>query len=152
MKDASAYRKPEWRASPRHFSNFETSVLARNVGLAIDTMWTWDFINPNMEPATRLRMELLSAQKDLILSWVFTGATSPWVNPVLSGPYGSRIIKDTEYHVYQIEWSMGNVHWSDSPGKVPQNKNFQVGATFSPVSKNRRVCERSSAAIPMQSS
>ncbi|MEA2989810.1 MAG: hypothetical protein QOG83_2521 [Alphaproteobacteria bacterium] len=148
MKEGSKYRAAE-RASPRHFSDFETSVLARQVGLAMDTMWTWDFINPNVEAAATLRMELLSTQTDLILSWVFAGATSPWINPVLSGPSGTRTIKGTQYQVYQIEWSVGNEQWSvGPPGKVPQNKNFQIGGTFSPVGKDRRVCDPSLCGDP----
>src|SRR5262249_32428224 len=115
MKAGSAY-KAEVRARPRHFSDVETSALARNVGLAINTMWTWEFTgtrnNPKKAPATSLRMELLSRQKGLILSWAFAGATSPWINPVLSGPLGTRIINDgqseREYYIYRLEWSVGN--------------------------------------------
>jgi hypothetical protein len=142
MQEGARY-KPEQRASPRHFSNFETSVLARNVGLSIDTMWTWDFINRSTNTATMLRMELLSQQKELILSWVFAGPTSPWVNPVLSGPAGTRVINDAEYHVFYMEWSAGNPQWSGgSPGEVRPNIRFQIGATFSPIGKDRRrICE-----------
>jgi hypothetical protein len=141
MKEGTRYTAGE-RARPRHFSDFETSVLARNVGLAMDTMWTWNFINPNAEAVAKLRMELLSTQKALILSWVFGGASSPWINPLLSGPSGTRTVKGKEYHIYQIEWSASNEHWSGGPlGTVPQNKSFQVGGTFSPVSKDGQVCE-----------
>jgi hypothetical protein len=133
MKEGNDYSYDE-RANTRHFSDFETSALARNVGLAIDTMWTWSLSNPNEEPATKLHMELLSAEPALILSWAFEGDSSPWIKPTLSGPNGERILKGNTYKVYQIEWSMTNDRW-ESPGQVPQRKRFQVGATFSSAGK-----------------
>jgi hypothetical protein len=122
----------EDRAKPRYFSNFETSLLARNIGLSIDTMWTWEFTNPNTQPAATLRMELLSVRKDLTMSWAFAKETSPWVDPVFSGPLDKRVFRGREYNVYRIEWSAGNPQWAGgAPGQVPQGKTFQVGATFS---------------------
>jgi len=131
-----------WKGqSAGSFSDVETSLLARQVGLAMDAMWTWDFINPNDSSASKLRMEVLSIQKELILSWTFAGPTSPWINPVLSGPSGTRTVNGTTYKVYQIEWSLPNEDWTGGKrGAVPAGKGFQVGGTFSSASKDRRVC------------
>jgi hypothetical protein len=140
MQDGDTYSHSD-RAKRRHFSDFETSLLARRVGLAMDTMWTWEFINPNAQTARKLRMEVLSTQKELILSWSFAGGTSPWINPVVSGPSGTRTVNGTEYRVYQVEWSTRNEDWSGGePGHVAAGARFQVGGTFSPVSRERRVC------------
>jgi hypothetical protein len=117
----------ETRSKPRHFSNFETSLLARNVGLALDAMWTWYFSNPDTAPATKLRVELRSLDNDLILSWPFAGDTSPWIDPVLK----ITGTQDSET-VYEIEWSAANSGWSGGPpGQVPQGRSFDVGATLS---------------------
>jgi hypothetical protein len=117
----------ETRSKPRHFSNFETSLLARNVGLAMDAMWTWNFSNPDTATATKLRVELRSLDNDLILSWPFAGDTSPWVDPVLK----ITGTQDSET-VYEIEWSAANSGWSGGPpGQVPQGRSFDVGATLS---------------------
>ena len=112
-------------AKPRHFSNFETSLLARHVGLAMDTMWTWNFINPNAEAVAKLRMELESRETDLILSWPFAGDTSPWINPVLTvtGKRTDKNDNEKVYTTYQIEWSKGNPQWSGRfarPGPAKQ--------------------------------
>ena len=133
------------RALPRHLSDFETSVLARNVGLAIDTMWAWDFVNPNTATGAKLRMEILSTTPTLILSWPFAESTSPWINPTLSESLGKRTRKGkgNEYYVYAIEWSAGQP-WSEVPGgppthpsgRVPGGSHFQVGATFSSASQS----------------
>ena len=133
MKEGGAYDYQQ-RSAKRHFSDFETSALARHVGLAMDTMWTWDFTNPNMEAATKLHMELLSAEPALILSWPLEEASSPWIKPALSGPSGERVFKGKTYKVYQIEWSMANER-SPTPGRVAPGNGFQVGATFSRASK-----------------
>jgi len=123
------------RARHRHFSDHEYSVLASNVGLAMDTMWNWDFINPSAATGTKLRMEFLSGQQTLVLSWSFSGVASPWINPVLSGPSGVRTFKGTTYNVYSIEWSTGHPWSGGASGQVPGGARFHVGATFSSVSK-----------------
>ena len=137
MRRGDAYIWAE-RTKRRHFSDNEYSILAANVGLAMDTMWNWDFINPNggtTPNATKLRMEFLSARPSLILSWSYAGGASPWIDPILTGPTGTRVFKGTTYNVYQIEWSTGQP-WARGPaGEVPSGVKFHVGATFSSVSQ-----------------
>ena len=53
------------RARGRHFSDHEYSVLASNVGLAMDTMWNWDFINPVQRPVQSCAWSFLAASKHL---------------------------------------------------------------------------------------
>src|SRR5262249_19162172 len=88
-----------------------------------------------VETAAKLRMELLSAKHALILSWVFAGETSPWTNPILSGPSGARMFKGTTYNIYHIEWSAAKQWQGGPPGRVPGSKTFHVGAIFSSVSQ-----------------
>ena len=134
MRAGSAYSFTD-RTEPRHFSDHEYSVVASNVGLAMDTMWNWDFINPSAATGTKLRMEFLSGQQTLVLSWSFSGVASPWVNPILSGPAGVRTFKGTTYNVYSIEWSTGHPWSGGASGQVPGGARFHVGATFSSVSE-----------------
>lgn len=123
----------EDRALRRHFSNYEYSLLANNVGLAMDTMWNWDFTNPNANAAAKLRMSFLSTRPQLVIAWVFSGSATPWVSPTLSGPLGTRMFKGTTYNIYQLEWSTGQ-NWSGGPsGQVPAGAHFHVGVTFSSV-------------------
>ena len=140
MRPGTSYSHHD-RAAPRHFSNFETSVLARNIGLAMDTMWIWHLSNPNVEVAARLRIELEhtypgdeSPEKDLVLSWAFAGDTSPWVAPVLTALESRMVTVDkmtTTHTRYQIEWSRAQGWSGGAPGQVPQGKSFHVGATLS---------------------
>ena len=121
----------------RHFSDHEYSILAGNIGLAMDTMWSWDLTNPNTRGApnaAKLRMEFLSVKPSLILSWTYSGDASPWVKPVLTGPFGQRQFKNNTYNVYRIEWSIGRSWPEGPPGEVPSGKKFHVGVTFSSVS------------------
>ena len=134
MRGGGAYTFHE-RAERRHFSNHEYSVLASNVGLAMDTMWSWEFINPSAATGTKLRMEFLSGQQTLVLSWPLSGVASPWINPILSGPSGMRTFKGTTYNVYNIEWSTGQPWSGGASGQVPGSARFHVGATFSSVSR-----------------
>src|SRR5262249_33122842 len=46
MRAGSSYDMPD-RTKARHFSDVEYAILARNIGLAMDTMWNWEFTNPN---------------------------------------------------------------------------------------------------------
>ncbi len=117
----------------RHFSNNEMSILAANVGLSIQTMWNWDFTNPNAETAFRLRIDFLSTQPSIVLSWAYTGSLSPWTTPVVTGPSGTQVFKGTTYNRYRVEWSTGQTWSGGNPGEVLGGTNFHVGATFSAV-------------------
>jgi hypothetical protein len=136
MRAGNAYF---WRdyVARRSFSDHEYSVLAQNVGLAMDTMWSWNFVNPNdiTKPnAVKLRMEFLSVRPSLAVSGTYSGPRSPWIDPTLSGPSGTRIFKNTTYNVYQIEWSTGQ-KWSGGPsGQVPHNT-MSFNATCRPRSR-----------------
>lgn len=121
----------------RHFSDHEYSILAGNIGLAMDTMWSWDLTNPNAggtPNAAKLRMEFLSVKPSLLLSWAYSGDAGPWVRPVLTGPLGERQFNNKTYNVYRIEWSTGRSWSGGPPGQVPNGKKFHVGVTFSSVS------------------
>jgi hypothetical protein len=130
MQGGAAYT---WgmHTSPRHFSDHEYSVLAYNVGLAMDAMWSWDFVNPNAETAAGLTIRFLSASKAPILSAVYSGPGTPWIGPRLQGPFGTRSFKGVSYNVFEIEWSRGHEWSGGASGELPPNKPFHVGATFS---------------------
>ena len=117
----------------RHFSDKTFSLLASNVGLSIQTMHNWDLTNPNAQTARRFRMEFLSPNPTVTMSWAYTGSMSPWSTPTVSGPLGTAVFKGQTYNRFRIEWSTGQSWSGGSPGQVPGGADFHVGATFSGV-------------------
>ena len=118
----------------RHFSDNEFSILAANVGLALQTMWNWDLINPNAETGVRLQMDFLSTKSSIVTSWQYTGNLSPWMNPTVSGPSGTQVFKSVTYNRYMIEWSVSNPAWTGaSPGQVLGGQQFHVGVGLTDV-------------------
>jgi len=122
----------------RHISNRTYGILATNVGLSIQTMHNWDMVNPNSAAAHSLQIDFLSTQASVNLAWSWTGASSPWINPSVTGPSGTTVFKGTTYNRYRITWSAGNPSWSGgSPGVLPGGAQFHVGATFTGVDFNQ---------------
>jgi hypothetical protein len=120
----------------RHFSDRSFSLLASNVGLSIQTMHNWDFVNPNAQDAHRLRMEFLSPNPSAILSQAYTGPLSPWGTPSIAGPLGTQVFKGQALNRYRLEWSTGQAWSGGAPGVVPGGATFHVGATLSSVDFN----------------
>jgi hypothetical protein len=121
----------------RIFGNTEFSVLAANVGLSIQTMHNWDMVNPNSTAGHKFRLTFLSPQSSPALSWSYSGAPSPWVNPTVSPSLGTQVFKGTTYKRFRITWSTGHAWNGGSPGQVPAGGEFHVGATFSGVDFNQ---------------
>jgi len=53
MADGGFYDMEQRAGYRRHFGNYEYSTLAANVGLSFQTMWNWDFKNPNANTASK---------------------------------------------------------------------------------------------------
>ncbi len=122
----------------RHISDRTYSLLASNVGLSIQTMHNWDLKNPNAEDGHSLAIDFLSTLAAVNISWSWTGASSPWINPVVSGPNGMAVFKGTTYNKYRITWSAGNPAWTTgAPGVVPGGAEFHIGVTFTGVDFNQ---------------
>jgi hypothetical protein len=130
----------------RHFSDHEYSVLAANVGLSVQTVWNWDFINPNAQTATKLVIDVLSTQPNLTVSGPYNGNESPWVNPTTSASLGSQMFKGVNYNHFQVTWSAGHA-WDGHvpggagpspgvPGQVAGGASFHVGTGFLGVNYN----------------
>jgi|GEM_PF-686778 len=121
----------------RHFSNRTFGLLASNLGLSIQTMHNWNLTNPNAENGASLSIDFLSTLPTVSISWSFGGASSPWLNPSVSGPNGTAVFKGTTYHKYTITWSTPNPAWSTpSPGLVAGGAVFHIGTTFTGVDFN----------------
>jgi hypothetical protein len=122
----------------RHISDRTFGLLATNVGLSIQTMHNWDLVNPNADEAHSLEIEFLSTQSSVNLAWTSTGVSSPWIDPVVTGPLGTAVFKGTTYNRFRITWSVPNPAWSGpTPGIVPGGAQFHVGATFTGVDFNQ---------------
>lgn len=121
----------------RHFSDRTFGLLATNVGLSIQTMHNWDMVNPNAATAKSLSIDFLSTLSSVTPDWWWTGATSPWTDPVVSGPSGTAVWQGKTFKKYRITWSKGNPAWSGTPGVLPGGAPFHVGATFTGVDFNQ---------------
>lgn len=122
----------------RHISDRTYGLLATNVGLSVQTMHNWDLVNPNAQEARRLTVDFLSTLPAVNLTWSWTGASNPWINPVVTGPMGTTTFKGTMYNRYRITWSTPNPAWMvAAPGVLPGGGHFHIGATFTGVDFNQ---------------
>jgi hypothetical protein len=128
-EDRASYR--------RHFSDRTFGLLATNVGLSIQTMHNWDLANPNAAAGRSLRIDFLSQLSSVPISWSYTGSSSPWINPTVSGPSGTATFKGTTYNRYAITWSTPNPAWPGTAGTVAGGGRFHIGATFTGVDFNQ---------------
>jgi hypothetical protein len=146
MASGSHYSGEDRAGFRRHFSDHEYSVLAANVGLSVQTIWNWDFANPNSQTATKLQMDFLSTQASLTVTGPYNGNESPWINPTVSAPLGTQVFKDVTYNRFQVTWSVGHPWDGHVPGglgpspgvsgQVAGGASFHVGTGFSSVKYN----------------
>jgi hypothetical protein len=146
MAAGSNYSGEDRAGYRRHFSDHEYSVLASNVGLSVQTVWNWDFVNPNAQTATKLRMDILSTQASLTVSGPYNGNESPWINPTVSASLGTQVFKGTTYNRFQATWTTGHAwdgHVPGGPGpstgvsgQVAGGASFHIGTGFSGVNYN----------------
>jgi hypothetical protein len=84
----------------RHFSDRDYGLLATNVGLSIETVHSWTLVNPNAEAASSLAVDFLSPLASVTPARPYNGSQSPWLNPVVSGPSGTRVFQ--RYNLQQV--------------------------------------------------
>ncbi len=140
MASGSHFNGEDRAGYRRHFSNQEYSVLAANVGLSVQTVWNWDFINPNAQTARKLVMDILSTQAALTVSGPFNGSVSPWINPTVGASLGTQVFKGVTYNHFKVTWSTGHVwdgHAGGGPGPSPGvsgqvagGASFHIGTGF----------------------
>jgi hypothetical protein len=122
----------------RHFSDRSYGLLASQVGLSVQTLHNWDLVNPNAETATSLVMDVLSSQASLNLTWSWSGPSSPWIKPSVSGSLGMVPWHGAALHHFQISWTTPNPAWvGATPGAVAGAEIFHVGASFTGVDFNK---------------
>jgi hypothetical protein len=127
---------PDRATFRRHFGDRTYSLLAANVGLSIQTMHNWDLKNPNAETGHSLAIDFLSTLPGVTISWAWAGPSSPWINPVVTGPNGMAVFKGVTYNTYRITWSTPNPGFA-TPGLVGGGSEFHIGATFNGVDFNQ---------------
>ncbi|OLS16565.1 MAG: hypothetical protein HeimC3_53110 [Candidatus Heimdallarchaeota archaeon LC_3] len=122
----------EQRASfDRHFSDTTYSLLGYNLGLNIDTLLNWDFINPNDKDAHTLQMKILSEAASLTIGLFYDGIYSPWVDPIIK-----RLGTTTEtfqgniYNVFELEFNTDRNWLNGADGVAPPGVYFHTGASF----------------------
>ena len=118
----------------RHFSDQDFGILANNVGLTLQSLANWDFVNPNSATASRLRMEVLSRSTTLTPVSVYTGSLSPW-NPPSVTASGTRTYKGISYHRFFVTWQSAK-GWASpnqpgsTAGHVRGAEQFHIGTHF----------------------
>lgn len=118
----------------RHFSDEDFGILANNVGLTVQSLANWDFVNPNSATAFRLRMEVLSLSNTLTPVSTYLGSLSPWNAPSVVAA-GTRSFKGTSYHRYFVTWQSAK-GWAspNQPGSIAGQvrgaEQFHVGTHF----------------------
>ncbi|MGZ5102251.1 MAG: hypothetical protein ACXWBU_15950 [Usitatibacter sp.] len=120
----------------RHVSDVGYGILATNVGLSVQTMHNWDLVNPNAQAGHSLAIVFLSPLASINLTWSWAGASSPWINPVVT-PSGTGAYHGTTYNKYTITWSTPNPSWGGPAGSVGGGGEFHIGATFTGVDFNQ---------------
>ena len=112
----------------RHFSDREYELLGANVGLITKTLSNWDFVNPNLEDATRMTITLLSTAATLTTNWTYSGASSPWINPTVTSS-GTATFQGATYNKFDLSFSTANPAAPDAIASAGEE--FHTGATFS---------------------
>ncbi len=118
----------------RHFSDQDFGILANNVGLTVQSLANWDFINPNAATATALQMEVLSLSTTLTPVSTYLGTLSPWNVPVVAAA-GTKFFKGVSYHRYLVTWNVAK-GWTSpnlpgsAAGQVHGGEKFHVGTHF----------------------
>lgn len=136
MAKGSNFTDEQRAAYRRHFSNHEYEVLAANVGLSVQTMWNWDFVNPNAETAVKVRINFLSSQPSMTVNGPYLGDRSPWSTPTVSGVLGTQSFQGTSYNKFSVTWSTAKAWTGGTAGQVAGGQVFHVGTGFSGVNYN----------------
>ena len=143
MASGSHYSGEDRAGYRRHFSDHEYSILAANVGLSVQTVWNWDFVNPNSQTAVKVVLDILSTQTSLTVSGPYNGSESPWINPTVSSSLGTQVFKGVTYNKFQVTWSTGHAWDGHVPGgtgpspgtsgQVAGGASFHIGTGFAGV-------------------
>jgi hypothetical protein len=118
----------------RHFSDQDFGILANNVGLTLQSLANWDFVNPNSATASRLRMEVLSHSATLTPVSVYLGSLSPWNAPSVVAS-GTRTYKGSSFNRFFVTWQSAK-GWASpnqagsTAGQVRGAEQFHIGTHF----------------------
>jgi hypothetical protein len=122
----------------RHISDRTFGLLATNVGLAVETVHNWDLKNPNAQEAVKLTMEFLSPLSSVPVDVPYNGSMSPWINPKVSGPSGTKVWQGKTFNIFTLTWSQKNPGWGGgAPGVLPGGADFHIGTTLTGVDFNQ---------------
>jgi hypothetical protein len=100
-------------------------------------MHNWDLVNTNAQKASSLTIDFLSPQASLSTDWTYSEFNSPWINPKVSGPFGTTVWQGKTFNRFRITWSKPNPAWAPTPGVLPGGMQFHIGATFTGVDFNQ---------------
>ena len=114
----------------RHFSDTSYEILGYNLGLNVETLHNWDFVNPNDQNAYGLQMKILSQASSLSIGWYYQGSLSPWTNPSITKLSGTESFQGDTYNVFEFEMKDPKSWSGGSSGIAPPAAKIHVGVSF----------------------
>jgi hypothetical protein len=113
-----------------HHSDTSYEKLGHNLGLAIQTLHNWDFVNPNAQDADAATIRVLSKAGSLTIGWFYGGALSPWTNPTVTKQNFQTTFQGSPYNVFDLKFTAPKAWSGGANGTVPGGELFHLGATF----------------------
>ncbi|MDX1940464.1 MAG: hypothetical protein SFU99_07925 [Saprospiraceae bacterium] len=116
---------------PKHFGNANFEALAHSLGLNVNTLHSWDLINPNSQVATQMVITVFS--KATSLSIVNADVSRcPWQAPTLTqiSPSSQFRLLDDYYYKFELNFNQAKSWVGGNAGQVPGGGRFHVGVAF----------------------
>jgi len=113
-----------------HHSDTSYEKLGHDLGLTIQTLHNWDFVNPNAQDADAMTIRVLSKAGALTIGWFYGGTLSPWTDPTVTKQNFQLTFQSSAYNVFDVKFAAAKSWSGGANGVVPGGELFHLGATF----------------------
>jgi hypothetical protein len=113
-----------------HHSDTAYEKFGHDLGLAIQTLHNWDFVNPNAQDADAMTIRVLSKAAALNIGWFYGGSLSPWTDPTVTKQNFQLTFQSSAYNVFDVKFETAKSWSGGANGVVPGGEMFHLGATF----------------------
>ena len=113
-----------------HHSDTVYERFGHDLGLAIETLHNWDFVNPNGTDADAMTIRVLSKAASLTEGSTYLGPMSPWDVPTITKKPGTLSYQGDTYNIFDVKWSVPKQWDGGADGVAPAGEYFHVGVTF----------------------
>ncbi|MBK7872621.1 MAG: hypothetical protein IPJ74_19040 [Saprospiraceae bacterium] len=110
----------------KHFSNTSFGALAHRLGLQVNTLHSWELINPNNQAADQLIITVFSKANNLTINNADL-SRCPWQAPRVEHISNNHWLFDDIYKKFEIIFDQPQ---PDSSGQVPAGHRFHIGLAF----------------------